>query len=80
MNQHSNEVCDMAEATVVELLLSDYIRELSVSDKRRYPIKTSGIQDLYLIPTSKLRKSDFPPVTNTDIFNYLVLGHSFCTS
>jgi len=30
-----------------------------------------------LIPTSELRKSDFPPVTNTDLFNYLVLGHSF---
>ena len=70
----------MAEVTVAELLLSDYVRELSVSNKRRYLEKIVGVQDPYLIPTSELKKDDFRPVTNTDIFNYLVLGHSFCTS
>ena len=63
-----------------EFPLSDYARELSVSNKRRYLEKLSGIQHPYLIPPSELMKGIFPPVTNTDIFNYLVLGHSFCTS
>ena len=62
--------------TAVELPLSEYVRELSVSNKRRYLEKiSSGIhQDPYLIPASELRNGDFPPVTNTDIFNYLVLA------
>jgi len=47
---------------------------------RRYLEKITGIEDPYLITASELRKDDFPPVTNTDIFNYLVLGHSFCTA
>ena len=55
-------------------------RELSISNKRRYLEELSGIQDPYLIPLSELMKGIFPPVTNTDIFNYLVLGPSFCTS
>ena len=54
-----------------ELPLSDYARELSISNKRRYLEKLSGIQDPYLIPPSDLMKGVFPPaVTNTDIFNY----------
>jgi len=69
----------MDDATGNESLLSSYVRELNVSNKRRYLEKISGIQDPYLIPVSELRKDVFPPVTNTDIFNYLVLGHSFCT-
>ena len=63
-----------------DLRLSDYASELSISNKRRYLEKISGIQDPYSIPASELMKNVFPPVTNTDIFNYLVLGHSFCTS
>jgi len=70
----------MDDTTVVELPLSGYVRDLSVSNKRRYLEKISGIQHPCLIPTSELRKNDFPPVTNTDIFNYLVLGHNFCSS
>ena len=104
--------------TAVELPLSEYVLELSVSNKRRYLEKISSEIDQdpllllllllvilcrplleysaqvttyiqvyklnncypYLIPASELRNGDFPPVTNTDIFNYLVLGHSFCTS
>ena len=60
--------------------LSDYARELSVSNKRRYLEKIAGIQDPYSIAAGELSKDVFPPVTNTDIFNYLVLGTSFCTS
>jgi len=41
---------------------------------------SSGTQDQYLIPVLELMKSVIPPVMNTGIFNYLVLGHSFCTS
>ena len=62
-----------------DLPLSDYASELSISNKRRCLEKIFGIQDPYLIPASELLKNVFPPVTNTDIFNYLVLGHSFCT-
>ena len=64
----------------IELPLRDYAHELTISNKMRYLEKISGIQDQYLIPMSELMKSVIPPVTNTDIFNYLVLGHSFCTS
>ena len=60
-----------------ELPLSDYACELSISNKRRYLKKISGIQDRYLIPAHELVKNVLPP---TDIFNYLVLGTSFCTS
>ena len=49
-----------------ELPLSDYARELSISNKKRYLEKLSGIQDPYLIPPSELMKGVFPPaVTNT---------------
>ena len=48
-----------------ELPLSDYARELSISNKRRYLEELSGIQDPYLIPLSELMKGVFPPVTNT---------------
>ena len=77
MNRLRIVITDMAAD---ELPLSDYTREFSISNKRRYLEKLSGIQDPYLIPPSELMKGVFPPVTNTDIFNYLVLGHSFCTS
>ena len=60
--------------------LRDYTCELCISNKRRYLEKILGIQDPYLIPAHELVKNVFPPVTNTDIFNYLVLGTSFCTS
>jgi len=60
--------------------LSNYASELSISNKRRYLEKISGIQDPYSIAAAELNKDIIPPVTNTDIFNYLVLGKSFCTS
>jgi len=69
-------VTDVAD----ESPLSDYACELSISNKRKYLEKILGIQDPYLIPAHELMKNVFPPVTNTDIFNYLVLGTSFCTS
>ena len=59
--------------------LSDYARELSVSNKWRYLEKISEIQDLYSIAAAELSKDIFPPVTNTDIFNYFILGTNFCT-
>jgi len=48
--------------------------------KRRYLEKIAGIQDPYSIAAAELSKDIFPPVTNTDIFNYLVLTTSFWTS
>ena len=61
----------------IEASLSEYAQGLSVSDKRRYIEKISGIQDPYCIVTSE---DILPPVQCMDIFNYLVLGKSFCTS
>ena len=68
MGEHSN------------VLLSEFASSLSVSNKRRYLEKTRGVGDPYLIPTDELQKDVLPPVQCTDIFNYLVLGKSFCTS
>ena len=64
----------------VEASLSEYAQGLSVSDKRRYIEKTSGIQDPYCVVASQLSKDVLPPVQCTDIFNYLVVSESFCTS
>ena len=64
----------------MEASLSEYARGLAVSDKRRYMEKISGIKDPYCIVTSELSKGILPPVQCTDIFNYLVIGKSFCTS
>ena len=77
---YEQEIFDTQLSMASDLRLSDYASELSISNKRRYLEKISGIQDPYSIPASELMKNVFPPVTNTDIFNYLVLGHSFCTS
>ena len=60
--------------------LSDYAQKLVVSDKRRYLEKIAGVGDPYCIPKADLSKEAFPPVEPTDIFNYLVLGCSFCTT
>ena len=63
-----------------EVYLSDYARELVVSDKRSsYLEKISGIEDPYCLPVAELSKDDLPPVQCTDIFNYLVVGKSFYT-
>ena len=64
----------------VEASLSECAQGLSVSDKSRYIEKISGIQDPYCIVTSELSKDILPPAQCMDIFNYLVLGKSFCTS
>ena len=57
-----------------------YTENLSISDKRRYLEKTKEIGDPYGYPLSALSQDDLPPVRSTDIFNYLVLSTSFCTS
>ena len=61
--------------------LSDYTHGLAISDKRRYLEKISTCEvDPYCIPYTELSKDILPPVQCTDIFNYLVLGKSFCSS
>lgn len=63
-----------------EVRLSEKVNHLVVSDRRRYLEKISAIgKDPYCIP-SELSKDVVPPVQCTDIFNYLVLGKSFCTT
>ena len=57
-----------------------YTKSLSISDKRRYLEKTKDIGDPYSYPLSMLNQEELPPVRSTDIFNYLVLSTSFCTS
>ena len=64
-----------------EVRLSEKVNHLAVSDKRRYLEKISVIgKDPYCILSSELSKDVVPPVQCTDIFNYLVLGKSFCTT
>ena len=58
--------------------LSEYACELVINDKRRY-LATTEV-DPYCIPFAELNKDNLPPVQCTDIFNYLVLDKSFCTS
>ena len=61
--------------------ISDYARGLAISDQRRYLEKISTCEvDPYCIPFAELSKDILPPVQCTDIFNYLVLGKSFCSS
>ena len=70
--------CSLSEETIS---LSEYARGLVISDKRRYSEKISTTEvDPYCIPLAELNKENLPPVQCTDIFNYLVLGKSFCTS
>lgn len=69
------------ETNADKVRLSENIEHLVVSDKRRYLEKIALIgKDPYCIPTSELSKNVVPPVQCTDIFNYLVLGKSFCTT
>ena len=42
--------------------------------------KIANVGDPYCIPSADLSKEVIPPVTSTDIFNYLALTTSFCTS
>ena len=58
----------------------NYVNKLSVADKRRYLEKTEDIGDPYAYALSTLNQEDLPPVRSPDIFNYLVLTTSFCTS
>lgn len=59
---------------------ADYVKELSIADKRRYLEKTEDIGDPYAYALSTLDQVDLPPVRSLDIFNCLVLSTSFCTS
>lgn len=59
--------------------VSRYVNSLSISDKRRYLEKTEDIGDPYCFDVDSLDEN-LPPVRSTDIFNYLVLSTSFCTS
>ena len=59
---------------------ADYVKKLSVADRRRYLEKTEDIGDPYAYALSTLNQEDLPPVRSLDIFNYLVLSTSFCTS
>ena len=61
------------------VILSEYAPSLNVSNRRRYLEKISGIGYPYCIPKAQLSREALPPVTNTDIFGYLVLDKSFCT-
>jgi len=61
-------------------ILSEYARGLTVSNRRRYLEKICGIGDPYLPPSAELSREVNPPVLCTDIFNYLVLTRSFCTT
>ena len=56
------------------------VYRISISDKRRYLEKTKEIGDPYGYSLSALSQDELPPVGSTDIFNYLVLSTSFCTS
>ena len=71
---------DSATAAYPQESLCEHAQELVVSNKRRYLEKIAGIGDPFYIPKTELSKEAFPPVEATDIFNYLVLGYSFCTS
>ena len=59
---------------------ADYVKGLSVANKRRYLEKTESIGDPYAYKLSTLYQEELPPVRSPDIFNYLVLSTSFCTS
>ena len=61
-------------------ILSKYARGLTISNRRRYLEKISDIGDPYLLPSAELSREVTPPVHCTDIFNYLVLSRSFCTT
>ena len=60
--------------------LNEYASNLVLSDKRRYLEKVSDVGDPYCIPAEQLHRKGLPPVTRADVFNYLVLTESFCTS
>ena len=63
------------------IFLGDYEHRLIISDKRRYLEKTFAIEvDPYCILFAELNKDNLPPVPCIDVFNYLVLDKSFCTS
>ena len=51
------QVCDCTMADGISL--SDYARELSVSNKRRYLEKIAGIQNPYSIAAAELSKDVF---------------------
>ena len=56
------------------------IARLSVSDKQRYLEKAKDTGDPYCFLLDSLSDEDFPAIRSQNIFNYLVLSTSFCTS
>ena len=59
---------------------SKYFNKLSISDKRRYLEKTKDIGDPYGYSLNSLNSEDLPAIMSHDIFNYLVLSTSFCST
>ena len=59
---------------------SKYFNRLSISDKRRYLEKTKEIGDPYGYSLNSVESEDFPDIRSHDIFNYLVLSTSFCST
>ena len=55
----------------------DYVKKLSIANKRSYLEKTKDIGDPYAYT---LDQEDLTPVMSFDIFNNLVFTASFCTS
>ena len=74
-------VCDgVVETNLQSDILSKYARSLTVSNRKRYLEKISDIRDPYLLPSAELSREVMPSVQCIDIFNYLVLLRSFCTT
>ena len=68
----------MAVSTIA---LSSYADALDIGNKRKYLEKINGINiDSYTLPSHELKRDVLPLVQCTDIFNYLVLGTSFCST
>ena len=59
---------------------AEYVKKLSIADRRRYLEKTEDVGDPYAYALRTLGQEDLSPVRSFDIFNYLVLSTSFCTS
>jgi len=66
---------------IENISVGDYTCGSVISDKRRYLEKISTTKvNPHCIPFAELSKDILPLVQCTDIFIYLILGKSFCTS
>ena len=59
---------------------SEYFDGLSVTDKQRYLEKTKDTGDPYCFSLDSLSGEDLPAIRSHNLFNYLGLSTSFCTS